>query len=317
MTSTNHAPAGNDEVICTLYEGDYHIGLAVLVNSIVQAGFRGLFWVGYRGSLPPWLSGLERGADGLYLVGEAQLGFELIESARHFSQLKPDFMMQLFDQGIARKFLWYFDPDITVRCGWEFYQRWIRFGVCLCQENNMGTMPSNHPLRCEWAEIARAAGWGEPVRQQERYFNSGFVGLHIDHRPFLETWSKAAILANSAGVNHDSFLNDSRAQTFYTVDQDTMNMATMYSPEPLSTVGPEGMGWVTGGFTMYHSVGKFKPWRKKFFRASLTGDPPSNADKHFLACAGSPLKPFSDRRLRSMRRAALIGSLVGRFNRRM
>jgi hypothetical protein len=36
-------------------------------------------------------------------------------------------------------------------------------------------------------ELARNAGWGEPLRQQERYYNSGFAGLHIEHRAYLNT----------------------------------------------------------------------------------------------------------------------------------
>jgi len=317
-TATQTAKVGpaSDEVICTLFEGDYHMGLAVLANSLLNAGFRGLFWVGYRGSLPPWIDQLTRRADGLFQIGEALLGFELIVSKRHLSQLKPDFMSRIFEQGIARKSLWYFDPDITVRCEWSFYQRWVSNGVCLCQENNMGTMPSNHPLRCEWIEIARNAGWGEPVRQQERYFNSGFVALKIEHAQFLEIWSKAATLANAEGVDHGSFLNDSRAQTFYTVDQDTMNIATMYSNGPLTTVGPEGMGWVPGGFTMYHSVGTVKPWRKKYLRSALKGDPPTNGDKHFFDCADGPLHPYAPGKLRKLRLAVKCASFIGRFNRR-
>jgi hypothetical protein len=309
-------PISHDEVICSLFEGDYHIGLAVLINSIARAGFTGLFWIGYRGSLPPWTGQLVRRADGVFEVGSALLHFQLVDTERHFSQLKPDFMARLFSEGIAPKYLWYFDPDITVRCDWGFYQRWIGNGVCLCQENNMGTMSSDHPLRCEWIELARAANWGEPVQVQERYYNSGFVALPIEHREFLQVWSSAAQLANAAGVDQDSFLTQSRASTFYTVDQDTMNIAAMYSDVPLSTVGPEGMGWVAGGFTMYHSIGKLKPWRKKFLRAALMGDPPSNGDKHFLRSADGPIHPFTPGKLKSIRFASRVASLLGRFNRR-
>ncbi len=48
-----------DQVVCTLYEGDYHKGVAVLINTIVNGGFTGLFWVGYRGDLPPWVTQLQ------------------------------------------------------------------------------------------------------------------------------------------------------------------------------------------------------------------------------------------------------------------
>jgi hypothetical protein len=312
----SRALPSHDQVICTLYEGDFDFGVAVLINSIVTRGFRGLFWVGHRGQLPPWTAKLVRREDGLFQVGEALLGFEVIESSRHFGQFKPEFMSRVIDQGVARKYLWYFDPDITVRCEWSFFERWVKFGVCICQETNLGMMASNHPLRCEWIELAKAAGWGEPVRQQERYYNSGFVGMDIAHRGYLDTWKAAIRLANSAGVKTDQFQKGTRAQTFYTVDQDTMNITTMFTPEPLSTLGPEGMGWVRGGFTMYHTLGKLKAWRKKFLRAAIEGNPPGPGDKHYLENAGGPIQPYTVDQLKSLRLRSNIATLIGRFYRR-
>jgi hypothetical protein len=306
----------SDQVICTLYEGDLHIGVAVLINSIVRSGFKGLFWVGNRGGLPPWTAHLPRRDDGLFQVGDALLGFETIENPRHFGQLKPEFLIDTIARGIVRKHIWYFDPDITVRCDWSFFERWVRHGVCLCQEFTMGTMPVDHPLRYEWVELACAAGWGVPLRQQERYYNSGFVGLHIDHRPYLETWKAAVRLANAAGVSPDQFQKGTRAQTFYTIDQDTMNIATMYAEGPLTTIGPEGMGWITGGFIMYHTLGLKKAWRKRFVRSAFEGDPPVDGDKHFLQCADGPIWPYTAWQLKKKRRAIQWATLIGRVFRR-
>lgn len=314
-TAPGNLPS-HDQVICTLYEGDFDLGVAVLINSIVRMGFQGLFWVGNRGKLPPWTTPLTRREDGLFQVGDALLGFETIDSNRHFGQFKPEFMSSTIDKGIARKNIWYFDPDITVRCEWSFFERWVRHGVCICQEITMGTMPSNHPLRCEWMELARDAGWGEPIRQQERYYNSGFVGMNIEHRTYLDTWKAAVRLANSAGVKRDQFQKGTRAQTFYTVDQDTMNITTMYTRAPLSTIGPEGMGWITGGFTMFHTLGHKKPWRRKFLRSALDGFPPGGGDKHFLECADGPIHPYTAGKLKRMRLSAQWATLIGRFFRR-
>jgi hypothetical protein len=308
--------ASNDQVICTLYEEDYHIGVAVLINSILKAGYRGLFWIGYRGNLPPWTAQLSRRDDGLYKVGETLLAFETVDASRHFSQSKPEFMTSLIERGIARKNLWYFDPDITVRCNWNFFERWIRHGVCLCQEITMGTMASNHPIRLEWMEVARNAGWGEPVNNQERYYNSGFVAMDITNRRFLDMWMAAARLAASAGVEQDKLVSGTRDRSFFTVDQDTMNMTAMYSKAPLTTLGPEGMGFIDGGFAMYHSAGGKKPWRKKFLRSALSGVPPWNGDKHFLECAEGAIRPYTDRQLKKLRSSAKWAALIGRFYKR-
>jgi hypothetical protein len=303
----------HEQVICTLYEGDFQAGVATLINSLVHSGFKGLFRVGHRGKLPSWAASLPVRQDGLFQVGDAALSFETIKSNRHFGQYKPEFMRSLIDRGIARRHLWYFDPDITVRCAWNFYERWVRHGVCICQDINGGTMASNHPIRAEWIALATDGDWGEPLRRPERYFNSGFVGMAIEQKAFLDTWIRAIRLANSAGVTLDQFQKGNRSQTFYTVDQDALNITSMYAPVPFSIIGPEGMGWVNGGFTMYHSVGVQKPWRKSFLGALAKGNPPSNADKHFLQCADGPIRPYSAGRLAWLRWQALLATLIGRL----
>ncbi len=159
-------------------------------------------------------------------------------------------------------------------------------------------------------------GWPEPVSSQERYYNGGFVALRTEHREFLDTWLAAMRLANSAGVDPQKLQHGTRASTFHSTDQDALNVAAMYSRSPLTTMGPEGMGFIHGGFTMYHTVGGQKPWRKQFLRSALGGDPPWNGDKHFLECADGPLEPYDAGQLNSKRRAVWWATLVGRFYRR-
>ena len=41
-----------DSVICTLFEGHYHYGLAAFINSVLRYNFKGCIYVGYKGKLP-------------------------------------------------------------------------------------------------------------------------------------------------------------------------------------------------------------------------------------------------------------------------
>jgi hypothetical protein len=308
---------GHEQVVCTLFEGHYHFGLGALVNSILNGGFSGLVWAGYRGELPPWTTQLRSIGPGLFeLPNGAQLGFEKLSPGVHFANYKPDFMLHLIRNGTARKQLWYVDPDITVRCSWKFFERWAEFGVSLCSDITNGSMPVRHPLRCMWVEVARKAGWGEPVSPQARYFNSGFVGLGVANASFLRRWKDAIGLVEQSGTDLNAFMPGSREDPFYAADQDALNLTAMYATEPISAIGPEGMGFVPGGFTMYHSVGSPKPWKKPFLRSALSGVPPSNGDKHFLACARGPIQPYSAGELKRMRVSAALASLIGRFYKR-
>jgi hypothetical protein len=309
-------PLGHEQVICSLFERDFHFGLAALINSLINGGFSGLFWIGCRGELPPWTNQLTRREDGLFQVGDALLGFETVSDHRHFGQYKPEFLSSVIERGIARKYIWYIDPDITVRCDWEFFERWVRYGVCLCQDCALTTMSSRHPFRCEWSDLARAAGWGEPVRQQERYYNSGFVGMDIVHRGFLQTWKGALGLANRNGVDPTHFQKRKRSQLFATIDQDSLNISTMYSEVPLTTVGPEEMGFAYGGFAMFHSTGPAKPWRKKFLVNALRGRGPGSADRHFIASVAGPIRPYSSAEMAWLRTSWAAAGVIKRFYRK-
>ena len=304
----------DDQVICTLFEGHYHIGFAVLLNSILRGGFTGLVYVGHRGEVPAWASQLKQLGPSLFELGNgARLAFEQLSPGAHFTNYKPDFMLDLIRRGVATRYLWYFDPDITVRCSWKFFERWVSFGVSLVSENINGAMPPRHPLRCMWVETVRKAGWSEPTTPQTRYFNAGFIGLDIQYASFVERWRDGIAIAVAAGIDVTLFMPGSREDAFYIVDQDSLNLSAMYAFEPISAIGPEGMGFVPGGFTMYHSVGTPKPWKKRFLRLALQANPPSNADKHFLLSADGPIRPFTAGELRAMRRAAKVASMIGRF----
>ena len=306
--------AGNPEewVLCTLFEGDYHFGLAALINSLAQSGFQGSIAAGYRGALPPWIDQLKPlDREGSYEVSPGvRIEFMRLDTAVHFTNIKPQFMQQLIrDRGC--KYIWYFDPDIVVRCPWSFYVRWVRHGVALCEDIN-GNLPANHPLRHRWSELVSPAGLRNP-QPLSTYFNAGFIGLPATCSGFLDLWQKVTRIAESKGLDTRAFGKGDRTHPFSKADQDTLNIAAMYSEYPLTTMGAEAMGFVPGGVTMFHAVGALKPWRKKMIWSALLGVPPSNVDKAFLACVNDPIRSYSRLGLAGRRIRCRIGALIGRF----
>ena len=311
----NRAADTPEWIVCTLFEGDYHFGLAALINSLVSNGFQGCIAVGYRGSLPPWTNQLTfLGSNGDYTVCPGvRLTFILLDTPLHFANFKPAFMQHLLHDHPACKCIWYFDPDIVIRCSWSFYVRWVQHGIALCEDVN-GTLPENHPLRCNWIELASASGLENPAPLRE-YYNSGFIGVPASCTGFLEIWQAAMRIAESEGFNPCTFTIESwtRSDPFFRGDQDALNIAAMYSRYPLTTIGPEGMDFAPGGFTMFHAVASPKPWRKNMLLSALGGFPPSASDKAFLAHSSSPIRSYSTIQLIVRRLSCNVGALMGRF----
>jgi hypothetical protein len=311
---------GNPEewIVCTLFEGDYHFGLAALVNSLVKSGFQGCISAGYRGLLPPWIKQLKPSShDGEYdICSGVRIKFIFLDTPVHFTNLKPEFMRQLVREQPGWKYIWYIDPDITIRGSWSFYVQWVKYGIALCEDVN-GRMAPNHPLRRKWMELAHAAGLKNPA-PLDTYYNAGFVGVPAAYSGFLDLWQDVIRIAESKGLDLTTFKvrGWDRMNPFYGGDQDSMNVAAMHGGYPLSAIGPEGMDFVRGGYTMSHPIGSPKPWRKNMVLSALGGVPPSAADKAFLAHLTYPIRPYGRLRLGLRRVSCRVGALVGRFYRR-
>src|SRR5579884_1111540 len=160
--------------ICTMFEGDYHFGLGALANSLYHGGYRGVLFAGFRGDLPPWA---KQNEDGYLRIGEDfRIRFVRLATTVHFTNYKPDFMLSLWDSCCSSaEGLFYFDPDIVVRCRWTFFEEWISSGVALCVDV-CGDMPDAHPIRNAWRRYY--SQFGVQFRQkQNRYFNGGFIGV--------------------------------------------------------------------------------------------------------------------------------------------
>jgi hypothetical protein len=308
-------PQDHKHAICTLFEGDYHFGLAAFVNSLVRAGYAGTLWAGYRGALPPWLYQLKRleDRDCEYMVDDQiRLVFLRVETDMHLTNYKPQFMLRLFQTvNPGCDYLWYFDPDIFLRCGWSFFVDWQRYGIALCQEIVNNILPEDSPLRHKWMEIAASAGHHNP-RRLNHYFNGGMVGVSADHISFLHLWKRMIEMAEATGCNLKGFMAGGREMPFHASDQDALNIAAMYTEHPLTTMGPEAMGFVPAGFTMHHAVGP-KPWRGSLLLSALAGNPLFPSTKFFFTQLSSPIHPYSIPQLRSKQLACGIAALIGRF----
>ncbi len=145
MCTVQNAPMSYPSGICTLFEGDYHLGLAAFLNSLVHADYSGTVWAGYRGAPPPWLNQLEKttsAGEEFMIAGRVRLVLLPLTTPIHLTNYKPRFMLDLL-AGPARgcEYLWYFDPDISLRARWQFFANWQRYGIALCQEIVNNNLP--------------------------------------------------------------------------------------------------------------------------------------------------------------------------------
>jgi len=312
------ATSNGKTAICTLFEGDYHLGLAAFLNSLVHTGFPGTVWAGYRGALPPWLDQLnrldEKGTEFL-IAGQVRLVLLPLKTEMHLTNYKPEFMLKLLAGPACNcEYLWYFDPDICLYSEWAFFSEWQRFGIALCQEIVDNIVPEDSPLRRQWMEIASSVGLSNPQRINY-YYNGGMVGVAASHSGFLEIWRRIIERAGELGYDLKVIMPGTRAMPLHASDQDALNVAAMYSPFPLSTLGPQGMGFIPGDVKMYHTVA-VKPWRGSLLLNALGGKPPTNAMKYFFTQVATPIRAYSPAHLLAKRLACSIAALVGRFYRK-
>ncbi len=313
----NHQHA-NETAVCTLFEGDYHLGLAAFLNSLVHAGYAGTVWAGYRGALPPWLGQLRsssRGPDEYWIVDQVRLVFLKVDTSIHLTNYKPEFMLNLLANHARNcKYLWYFDPDIFLSYSWSFFSDWQKYGIALCQEIVDNIFPADAPLRQRWMRLAAGIGFADP-RPLHCYYNGGLVGVSAEHAGFLEAWKSLIELAGASGCDLTSMMPGNREMPFHASDQDALNIAAMYSKHPLTTLGPQGMGFIPGEAIVYHTVGQ-KPWRGSFLLRALTGNPPSSAMKFFFTQVASPIRVYPPIVSGAKKFACSAAALIGRFYRR-
>jgi hypothetical protein len=311
-------------IVCTLFEGHYHYGLATLINSLYYKGYKGKVFAGYKGALPYWASDAKECKDkhwpGYFILNittDLEVHFLLVETNWHLTNYKPEFMLLLWET-VAKdaEAIAYFDPDIVVKCHWSFFERWMKQGVALVHEIISNDMPPSHPIRLEWKKVIEYCNLNTK-RNPHSYINGGFCGVSKGNIEFLHIWKEIMTTATkSFGLQPDKFMPTDRTHIFFASDQDALNVAAMCSESPISEMGPEAMDFIHGGWTMSHAVGAPKPWKKKFLYSLLKGVPPSLADREFWMNVDGPIRLYQPIAVKSKRLSISIGNFVSRFYRR-
>lgn len=296
-------------VICTLFEGDYHLGLGAFVNSLFAQGYRGAILAGYRGPLPPWAKDLQQ-KDGYseFKVAEGLcIRFFALETTVHLTNYKPDFMLQVWEKYCPEaESLFYFDPDITIKCRWSYFEEWIQGGVALCEDIN-SPVPTSHPLRNAWRAYYQKFG-RKLANAQDIYVNGGFVGVSRERKAFLNEWQAVQREMAPAAGNFKGWGLGDRTFAFFNTDQDALNITLMDTSLPVSLSGKDGMDLIVGGYIMSHALGPRKPWRRRYLWERFSkGISAEFVDKAYWSNVKYPIAVYSPVR-RMLARIDLYGT---------
>lgn len=314
--------------VCTLFEGDYHFGVAALINSLYKGGFRGAFYAGYRGALPPWAAEAQTnesinwsGAKSLNAAEGLDIHFLPLTTNYHLTNYKPDFMLELW-AGPARaaESMFYFDPDIVVYAPWKLFDEWVHCGVSLCEDVN-SPLPRYHPRRVAWRQYFGENGI--PLQFKDSiYANGGFVGLRKTERSFLDSWKKIQeVMAPKIGGLEQSFLAkgglppEARGAhaPFGKTDQDALNACVEAWDGTVSFAGQDAMAFKHGTFLMPHALGSPKPWNLSYLLSALNGLPPSHAQKLYWTYAKGVIRFHSPSYIFLKNISVQTAAFIGRF----
>ena len=318
-------------VICTLFEGHYHYGVAALTNSLYNRGYRGDIYAGYRGELPPWTAKakpnetlLGTGGKTLKVASELDLHFIPLDTDYHLTNYKPNFLLRVWT-GPAKDALkiFYFDPDIVVTAPWDFFEEWSQYGLTLCEDVN-SPLSQNHPRRVAWRRFYEKSG----IRLSFKnviYANAGYIGLSIRHSDFLSLWNRIqeGMSTEIGGLNRSALSAPkllpkgiSSFSPFAKTDQDALNATIEAWDGEISFVGKEGMSLINGAALMPHALGQPKPWKWNSLYQALIGRPPRLVDREYWKNARGIILAHSAREVRQRLLTLKIAALVGRFYKR-
>ncbi len=323
--------AATSSVICTLFEGHYHYGVATLTNSLYNRGYRGDIYAGYRGALPPWTSKananealLGKGGKTLKVSEGLNLHFIPLDTDYHLTNFKPDFLLRVL-KGPAKDALkiFYFDPDIVVTAPWSFFEEWSQYGLTLCEDVN-SPLPQNHPRRVAWRRFYEKSGIVLSFKNVI-YANAGYIGLSTQQCDFLSLWKliQELMATEIGGLNRSALSTpgllpkvQSAFSPFAKTDQDALNAAIEAWEGEISFVGKEGMSLSNGAALMPHALGQPKPWKWNPLYQALIGRPPRLVDREYWKNAEGIIRAHPAGVIRQRLLTMKIAALVGRFYKR-
>jgi hypothetical protein len=280
-------------LLLTLYQNDYHLGAAAMINSALRQGFAGRIVLGHDGSdVPTWTSQLQRMDQDSFRLQGMEIVFRELKTPRHFGFHKPFAMRQMLDEYPDCEQIFYVDPDVLFLSPWKFFGDWAMLGVAYCLDCHFPYLPSTHPWRNAWYNLITTAGHSV-ARIPGHYPNSGFVGLSREEVRFLDIWKDLTLAYEKAGGDTKSFQLEERHHAIVG-DQDLMAAALMAWDGRESVVGPEGMGFTDYFYLLAHDVARPKAWRRKFIREALEGVKPSAASALFLKYCEGPITVLPD-----------------------
>lgn len=319
-------------ILCTLFEGDYHFGVAALANSLSCQGYNGSIYAGYRGGLPKWSNkAVEnknlnwKGGKTLYINDQLQLHFLPLETNYHLTNYKPNFLLEVLKISPDRTTkIFYFDPDIILVSQWSFFEEWLdSCDVGLFEDVN-SPLSKNHPRRIAWRKYF--GSFQIPLKFKDpTYANGGFVGITIKNRDFLVTWQKLQELMAPAigGLDRSSVSGISiskEANTpyapFMKSDQDALNATVEAWDGVVSFIGKEGMALAPGEAIIPHALGQPKPWQIKPLLHALAGSPPRQVDRVYWQYSNGVVSAQPANKVTYNLLGQKIASFIGRFYRR-
>jgi hypothetical protein len=305
--------------LCTLFEKNYHYGVAALANSLIAAGYQGELWVGYRGALPGWIvdaPAFDRASGRLKVAPQLTLCMLELDTPLHFTYYKPTFIREMLEKHAPQADICaYIDPDIVVKCDWPSLAGWFtEDGISLAEDVNW-CFPARHPKRLLWARFFAPHG-ATHRRGLDRYYNAGFIAVSRAHFEFLDLWRRLCDLVVDYNKGAKQLKAGGSAELFHSTDQDALNFALTVCEAPLNTAGPEAMDFAPGGYYLSHAIGSVKPWHGGFIRQALSGRPPSAASKWYWRYANAPIRVYSDGELRKSTLALKIAAAIGRLYKR-